>query len=75
MCATRPGWKDAALVIAENLKDMGMTVEVKPVEDAVWLADSGSGNYQVIFTGLSGTPQQMLLNYLGKGGSVRRSGR
>jgi peptide/nickel transport system substrate-binding protein len=67
---TRPGWKEAAQVIAENLKAIGGNVTVNPVEDAVWIKDSGSGNFQAIFTGLTGTPQQMLLNYLSTKGIV-----
>ncbi len=67
---TRPGWKEAAQVIAENLQAIGATVTVNPVEDAVWIKDSGSGNFQTIFTGLTGTPQQMLQNYLGTKGVV-----
>ena len=67
---TRPGWKEAAQVIAENLKAIGADVTVNPVEDAVWIKDSGSGNFQAIFTGLTGTPQQMLLNYLSTKGIV-----
>lgn len=67
---TRPGWKEAAQVIAENVKAIGASVTVNPVEDAVWIKDSGSGNFQAIFTGLTGTPQQMLLNYLGTKGIV-----
>ena len=69
--ATRPGWKEAALIIAENLKDIGLTVKVDPVEDAVWIANSGSGNYQAIFTGLAATPHQMLGHYFGKGGIIQ----
>ena len=69
--ATRPGWKEAALVIAENLKDIGLTVKVDPVEDAVWVANSNSGNYQSIFTGLAATPQGMLAHYFGKGGIIQ----
>jgi peptide/nickel transport system substrate-binding protein len=68
--ATRPGWKEAAQVIAENLKAIGADVTVNPVEDAVWIKDSGSGNFEAIFTGLTGTPQQMLLNYLSTKGIV-----
>ncbi len=68
--ATRPGWKEAAQIIAENLKAIGGDVAVNPVEDAVWIKDSGSGNFQALFTGLTGTPQQMLLNYLGTKGIV-----
>lgn len=67
---TRPGWKEAAQVIAENLKAIGADVTVNPVEDAVWIKDSGSGNFEAIFTGLTGTPQQMLLNYLSTKGIV-----
>jgi len=69
--ATRPGWKEAALVIAENLKDIGLTVKVDPVEDAVWVANSNSGNYQSIFTGLAATPHGMLGHYFGKGGIIQ----
>jgi peptide/nickel transport system substrate-binding protein len=57
----RPGWKDAAIVIAENLKDLGLTVTVEPVEDAVALANLAAGNFVAQFSGLQAAP----LSYLG----------
>lgn len=68
--ATRPGWKEAAQIIAENVQAIGANATVNPVEDAVWIKDSGSGNFQAVFTGLTGTPQQMMLNYLATKGIV-----
>lgn len=63
----RPGWKDASLVIAGNLKELGITVKVDPVEDAVALDNLRSGNFEAQFSGNAGLPTIMLGNYFTPG--------
>ncbi len=52
----RPGWRDAALVIKENLADLKITVNVEAVPDATAIAMLDSGNYQAEFSGNAGFP-------------------
>jgi peptide/nickel transport system substrate-binding protein len=58
----RPGWPDAALVIAEDLAEIGITAEVTPLEDAVAVESLQSGNFQMQFSGNTGPPVQFLQN-------------
>lgn len=58
----RPGWKEAALVIAENLKDLGLTVKVEPIEDAVAVDNLRAGNFEAQFSGNTGLPIFFLKN-------------
>ena len=53
---TRPGWPDAALVISENLAEIGITAEVLPLEDAVAREKLISGNFTMQFSGAGSTP-------------------
>ena len=50
----RPGWKDAALVIAENLKEVGIIAKVKPIEDAVAIDNLLNQNLVAMFSGGGG---------------------
>lgn len=50
----RPGWKDAALVIAENLKEVGIIAKVKPIEDAVAIDNLLKQNLVAQFSGGGG---------------------
>ena len=52
----RSGWTDAALVIAANLEDLGIQVQVEPLEDAVAIANLRSGGYEMQFSGLAAGP-------------------
>jgi len=58
----RAGWKDAALVIAENLSEIGITAEVLPVEDAVAVANLQAGTYEMIFSGNASPPMGFFRN-------------
>jgi peptide/nickel transport system substrate-binding protein len=58
----RPGWKEAALVIAENLKELGITAKVDPIEDAVASANLVAGNFDAQFSGNTGIPIFFLKN-------------
>lgn len=58
----RPGWTDAALVIKENLAEIGITVEVEPIEDAVAVANLRSGSYEMQFSGNTQDPLTFLRN-------------
>ncbi len=50
----RPGWTDAATVLAENLAEIGITAEVQPVEDAVAIDNIINRNYDVMWVGSGG---------------------
>ena len=52
----RSGWTDAALVIAANLADLGIQVQVDPLEDAVASSNLRSGGYEMQFSGLAAGP-------------------
>ena len=58
----RPGWREAALVIAENLKDLGISAAVEPIEDAVAQDNLRSGNFEAQFSGNTGIPILFLKN-------------
>jgi peptide/nickel transport system substrate-binding protein len=60
----RPGWGDAALIIAENLAEIGIKAEVTPLEDAVAVERLGSGDFQAQFSGNTGSPVIFLQNEL-----------
>lgn len=50
----RPGWTDAAVVISENLKDIGVTAKVEPIEDAVAIANLQASKLEAQFSGGAG---------------------
>ena len=52
----RSGWTDAALVIAANLEELGIQVQVEPLEDAVASSNLRSGSYEMQFSGLAAGP-------------------
>lgn len=59
---SRPGWKEASLVIAANLKELGINVTVDPIEDAVAQNNLTAGKYQAQFSGNTGHPIFFLRN-------------
>ena len=59
---SRPGWKEASLVIAANLKELGINVTVDPIEDAVAQENLTAGKYQAQFSGNTGHPIFFLRN-------------
>lgn len=50
----RPGWTDAATVVAEQWTDIGVTAEVQPVEDAVAIQSLINRDYEVQWVGGGG---------------------
>jgi ABC-type transport system substrate-binding protein len=67
--SARAGWKEAALTIADHLKDIGINAAVNPVEDAVIIANSKSGAFEAMWTGTVQLPVfQMSLMFV-PGGS------
>ncbi len=58
--SARTGWPEATLVIAEDLKKIGVTAQVDLVEDAVMLDRARSGDYDATWTGTVQSPIPML---------------
>ena len=58
----RMGWTEAALVIAEDLSELGLRVQVQPVEDAVAGANLRAGQYEMIFSGNASGPMNFFRN-------------
>jgi peptide/nickel transport system substrate-binding protein len=52
----RPGWKEATLVIAEHLKEIGITANIEPVEDAVIVDRAKSRTFDAMWTGIVQPP-------------------
>ncbi len=50
----RPGWTDAATIVAEQWTDIGVTAEVQPVEDAVAIQSLINRDYDVQWVGGGG---------------------
>ncbi len=59
---SRPGWKEASLVIAGNLKELGINVTIDPIEDAIAQQNLIAGKYQAQFSGNTGHPIFFLRN-------------
>jgi peptide/nickel transport system substrate-binding protein len=53
---TRPGWKDAVQVIAENLKDIGINVTIESMEDAVAVTQLQNHKFEAQFSGNASYP-------------------
>ena len=58
----RAGWTDAALIIKENLAEIGITVEVLPVEDAVAIANLRAKTFEMQFSGNAMSPMGFFRN-------------
>jgi len=66
----RPGWVEAANIIAANLKEVGITTNVVPQADAVAIASATSGDFQMQFTGNnSPSPILQMQNWFSPGGA------
>lgn len=57
----RPGWRDAVLVIRENLAELNITAEIESMPDATAIAQLDSGNYQAQFSGNASFPPVVML--------------
>lgn len=61
----RPGWQDAAVVVRENLAEIGITATIESVDAGTALAKLQSGDYEAQYTGhTSGTPALFYLYFL-----------
>ncbi len=58
----RPGWPEAALLIAQELTKLGIKTNVAPIEAAVAVANLISGNFEAQFSGNVGSPSTFLQN-------------
>jgi peptide/nickel transport system substrate-binding protein len=66
----RPGWGDAASMIASDWKKIGINATVIPQSDAVGSAAQSSGDFQVQFSGGTGQiPTLLLRTYYGGTGA------
>jgi peptide/nickel transport system substrate-binding protein len=66
----RPGWADAASLIAADWKKIGVNATVIPQADAVGSAAQSSGDFQVQFSGATGQiPTLILRTYYGSTGA------
>ena len=66
----RPGWSDAAALVAADWKKIGVTATVIPQADAVGSAAQSSGDFQVQFSGATGQIATLILRtYYGKTGA------
>ncbi|MCY3560601.1 MAG: ABC transporter substrate-binding protein [bacterium] len=59
----RPGWTDAATILAENWADIGVTAEVQPLEDAIIIENIRNRNYDTMWIG-SGGDNLTILRFL-----------
>ncbi len=50
----RPGWTDAATILAENWADIGVTAEVQPLEDAIIIDNIINRAYDAMWIGSGG---------------------
>jgi ABC-type transport system substrate-binding protein len=72
----RPGWPDAALIIAQDLAKIGITANIIVKQDTVAIQDLTSGNFDMQFSGNnSPTPILQMLNWYAPGGSWTAWGR
>jgi peptide/nickel transport system substrate-binding protein len=66
----RPGWTDAASLIAADWKKIGVNATVIPQADAVGSANQSSGAFEVQFSGATGQiPTLLLRTYYGSSGA------
>jgi len=61
---TRPGWRDATLVIQENLRDLNITANIESMEDAVAINQLNTDTYQAQFSGNATYPVRPFLGNL-----------
>lgn len=58
----RPSWPDAALVVQQNLADIGIDAQVSVLEDAVGIANLNAGKYEMLFASNVQEPLTLLQN-------------
>jgi peptide/nickel transport system substrate-binding protein len=64
-----------AEVAAESLRKIGVTLDLQPQEDAVWLKNQNEGNYDICFvTNFNATPVRQWRNILHSKGALNKAG-
>lgn len=66
--SSRGGWQDAAVIVSQNLADIGINVTVTPVDEGQHFSSITSGNYQLFFTGGGAQAQATLSQMLSPNG-------
>ena len=62
-------------VSAESFRKIGVTLDLRPLEDAVWLKNQTDGVYDIVFvTNFNATPVRQWRNILHSKGSLNNSG-
>jgi ABC-type dipeptide transport system, periplasmic component len=63
----RGGWQEGAVVVAESLADIGITLTVTPVDEGQHFSSITAGNYEMFFAGGGGHYQSTLSQMLREG--------
>jgi ABC-type transport system substrate-binding protein len=63
----RGGWPEAAVIIADNLSDIGIKAKVTPVDEGQHFSSITGRNYELFFSGGGGAAQATLSQMLNKG--------
>ncbi len=62
-------------VTAESFRKIGVTLELRPLEDAVWLKNQNEGAYDIVYvTNFNATPVRQWRNILHSKGSLNKAG-
>ncbi|HEY8474175.1 MAG TPA: ABC transporter substrate-binding protein [Natronosporangium sp.] len=63
----RGGWQEAAVIVAENLAEIGIRAEITPVDEGQHYSSITEQNYELFFTGGGGHHQSTLSQMLAEG--------
>jgi ABC-type transport system substrate-binding protein len=63
----RGGWPEAAVIVAENLAEIGIEAEITPVDEGQHYSSITEQNYELFFTGGGGHHQSTLSQVLNEG--------
>jgi peptide/nickel transport system substrate-binding protein len=73
--STRPGWKEAATLVASDLAEIGVNLAVTPVDEATWLgALNTTKNFEAVFAGSASHAQGAMDFYVGNGLAATNDG-
>jgi peptide/nickel transport system substrate-binding protein len=72
--STRGGWKEGALLVAQDLEAINVHFTVSPVDEATWNGAVANNNFEAVFNGGASTPQITMNSWFGNGYSATHSG-
>ena len=72
--STRGGWKEAATLVAQQLKEIGINFTVNPVDEATWNAAVANDNFEAVYNGGASSAQVTMASWFGAGFSATHSG-